>query len=379
MGLIKNHLKKMAANAIGGSLGSLLSGSFNDKIAGSALSLGKNFAKIKEEANYVFEENQYSFGQLAFPADLGSENSSNGHYMIFYINVPEKTMSADNSQGRILGKDLGSPLSKQINGGKIRSLNKSLSDRAQRVRTTNVISLYMPPEINATYTMDYNREDIGGITRTLDQGFDSIDASQVKGNLQKALGGSIDMAAPGFAAYLQARTGEAVNNRLEMVFGGVKPREFTYNFKFTPSNAQEADTIQNIIYLFKYHMHPTVVGPAASAVMRVLSSFNIHYMYRTDENRYLNTIAESVLVNLDVKYGEGDTFKTYRGDPSKGAPPRNITMTLTFNEMDVHDKKTIFEQELPPSRQGKQTAAQGEFESVNPNKAIPNINGTGGL
>ena len=367
MGLIKNHLKKMAANAIGGSLGSLLSGSFNDKIAGSALSLGKNFAKIKEEANYVFEENQYSFGQLAFPEDLGSENSSNGHYMIFYINVPEKTMAADNSQGRVVGKDLGSPISSRVNGGKIRSLNKSLEDRAQRIRTTNVISLYMPPEISATYSMNYNREDIGSLVRSLDQDFDSVlGEGQIKDNLQKALGGAIDMAAPGFAAYLQARTGTAVNNRLEMTFGGVNPREFSYNFKFTPSNAQEADTIQNIIYLFKYHMHPTIVGPASSAVMRVPSSFNIHYMYRTDENRYLNTIAESVLVNMDVKYGEGETFKTYRGDPSKGAPPRTINVSLTFNELDIHDKKTIFDLELPPSRQSKQQSAASDGPA-NPN------------
>ena len=48
MGLIKNHLKKMASNAIGGKLGSLLDGAFNPKIAGSAASLGKNFAKLKE-------------------------------------------------------------------------------------------------------------------------------------------------------------------------------------------------------------------------------------------------------------------------------------------------------------------------------------------
>ena len=107
MGLISNHLKKMAKNAVGGSLGSLLDGAFNDKIAGSALSLGKNYAKIKEEANYVFEENQYSFGQLSFPADLATENSVNGHYMLFYINVPEKTMAQDNSQGRIVKKDVG--------------------------------------------------------------------------------------------------------------------------------------------------------------------------------------------------------------------------------------------------------------------------------
>ena len=51
MGLIKNHLKKMARNAIGGKLGSLLDGAFNDKISGSAVSLGKNFAKLKEQAN----------------------------------------------------------------------------------------------------------------------------------------------------------------------------------------------------------------------------------------------------------------------------------------------------------------------------------------
>ena len=57
MGLISNHLKKMARNAIGGKLGSLLDGAFNDKISGSAVSLGKNFAKLKEQANYGFEEN----------------------------------------------------------------------------------------------------------------------------------------------------------------------------------------------------------------------------------------------------------------------------------------------------------------------------------
>ena len=70
MGLIKNHLKKMAKNAIGGKLGSLLDGAFNDKISGSAVSLGKNFAKLKEQANYVFEENEYSFGSLSFPRNI---------------------------------------------------------------------------------------------------------------------------------------------------------------------------------------------------------------------------------------------------------------------------------------------------------------------
>ena len=355
MGLIKNHLKKMASNAIGGKLGSLLDGSFNPKIAGSAASLGKNFAKSKKQSKFVFEENEFSFGSLSFPKDIATENTSNGHYMIFYINVPQEEEEVDNARGRIIGKDLDSNL-KQVNGGKIRSLNKAVSKRQQRKRTSNVISLYMPPEIQASYGVDYSREDIGGLVRTADQGFfeSVMGDGQAKGLLQATLGEGVDMAAPGFSAALQAQRGVAVNNRLEMTFGGVKPREFQYNFKFTPSNEQEANDIQSILYLFKYHMHPTIMGSQSSAVMRVPSSFNIHYMYRTDENKYLNTIAESVLVSLDVKYGEGDTFKTFRGNTA-GAPPRTIDATLTFNELDIHDKSTIFELELPPSRQGAST------------------------
>ena len=355
MGLIKNHLKKMATNAIGGKLGSLLDGAFNPKISGSAASLGKNMAKLKSQANYVFEENEYSFGSLSFPSDLASESTSNGHYMIFYINVPEEEQANDQARGRVVGKDLGATTS-QVNEGKIRGLNAAVQGRKQRKRTTNVISLYMPAEISATYGVDYNREDIGTATRVMDQGFleTMFGKEQVSGLMQQVKGDAVDMVAPGFKAALQSKTGRAINNRLEMTFGGVRPREFTYNFKFTPSNEQEANDIQSILYLFKYHMHPTIIGEPSSSLMRVPSSFNIHYMYRTDENKYLNTIAESVLVNLDVKYGEGDTFKTYRGNTA-GAPPRTINATLTFNEIDTHDKKTIFELELPPSRQGSTT------------------------
>ena len=360
MGLIKNHLKKMASNAIGGKLGSLLDGAFNPKISGSAASLGKNMAKLKAQANYVFEENEYSFGSLSFPSDLASESTSNGHYMIFYINVPEEEQSIDAARTRVVGKDLGAN-TKQLNGGEIRGLNQAILGRKQRKRTSNVISLYMPPEISATYGVDYNREDIGTVVRLLDQGFleSMFGKEQVSGLMQQVKADAVDMVAPGYKAALQSKNGRAVNNRLEMTFGGVRPREFTYNFKFTPSNEQEANDIQSILYLFKYHMHPTIIGEPSNSIMRVPSSFNIHYMYRTDENKYLNTIAESVLVNLDVKYGEGDTFKTYRGNTA-GAPPRTINATLTFNEIDTHDKKTIFELELPPSRQGATTPSPAQ-------------------
>ena len=54
-----------------------------------------------------------------------------------------------------------------------------------------------------------------------------------------------------------------------------------------------------------------------------------------------------------------------------------INMTLSFKELDIQDKKTIFKHELPP---GRRPAGQvADYESVAPNGIIPNINGTGGL
>ena len=349
MGLIKNHLKKMARNAIGGKLGSLLDGAFNDKISGSAVSLGKNFAKLKEQANYVFEENEYSFGSLSFPSDLASETTSNGHYMIFYINVPEEEMENGNSErGRIVGKDLGD-ISTQVNGGKIRSLNAAIQGRQQRKRTTNVISLYMPPEISVTYGADYAGEDIGSVARQVDNFADFQFAEEMTAFVRNNIAGAADTAAPGIVALRQAATGIAVNNRLELTFKAINQREFNYTFKFMPKNKEEADEIQNILYMFKYHMHPTIIGSSNSPVFRVPSIFNIHYMYRGDENKYLNTQTDTVLQNMEVKYGEGDVFKTYRGNEN-GAPPSVITMTLSFKELDIQDKRTIYKHELPPGR-----------------------------
>ena len=54
MGVISKHLKGLAGNVVGGMVGSLLNGGFNPQSAGtvSALKLGKNQARIREQAHY---------------------------------------------------------------------------------------------------------------------------------------------------------------------------------------------------------------------------------------------------------------------------------------------------------------------------------------
>jgi len=350
MGLIKNHLTKLARNAVGGALGNAisgaLSGGFNNKIAGSAAALGKNKARLKEQSQEVFEENEYAFGTVSYPLELkAGGGSANGHYMIFYIQVPieegvESAGSTDITQ--VIPKELGSV--KQM---PIRRLSKAVQDRQEFKRISSAVTLYMPPEIKAEYKMEYSEETIGAAARNLLDEFDF--GRQFKASVGRSIVKGLDMGAPGLAAIRQAETGLAVNNRVELQFQKVENRTFSYTFNFKPKSREEADEIQRIIYLFKYHMHPTIIGGVNSPVFRVPSQFSLHYMYRSDENKYLNTIGETILENMDVTYGDGTSFKTYRGNDD-GAPPETITLTLSFKEMDVHDKSTIFKHETPPDR-----------------------------
>ena len=353
MGVISKHLKGLAGNVVGGMIGSLLNGGFNPKSAGtvSALNLGRNQARIREQSDEIFEENEYSFGTVQYPLDLASNlQNSNGHYMIFYINVPnedlreeEKTLDAANTA--LMKPDLGSK-PEQIPR---RTGNAALKSRGEFQRIQSAIVLYMPPEISVTYGADYAGEDIGSVARQVDNFADFQFAEEFTSMIRQNVLGAVDAAAPGTVALQQAKTGIAVNNRLELTFKAINLREFSYSFKFMPKNKEEADEVQKIIYMFKYHMHPTIIGGSNSPVFRVPSMFNIHYMYRGDENKYLNTQTDTVLQNMEVKYGEGDVFKTYRGNKD-GAPPTIINMELSFKEIDVQDKRTIYKYELPPGR-----------------------------
>ena len=377
MGVISKHLKGLAGNVVGGMVGSLLNGGFNPKSAGtvSALNLGRNQARIREQSQEIFEENEYSFGTLQYPLDLATNlQNSNGHYMIFYINVHSEDLAGEEARTQqiLLKEDLGSK-PKQIPR---REGNKAVKGRSEFQRIQSAIVLYMPPDISVTYGADYAGEDIGSIARQIDNFSDFGFSEEFTAFVRNNILGAVDAIAPGTVAMRQAQTGVAVNNRLELTFKAINLREFNYTFKFMPKNKEEADEVQKIIYMFKYHMHPTILGGSNSPVFRVPSMFNIHYMYRGDENKYLNTMGDVVLQNMEVKYGEGDVFKTYRGN-DQGAPPNVINMTLAFKEIDVQDKRSIFKHELPPGR--KPAGQVADYESVAPNGIIPNINGTGGL
>ena len=140
---------------------------------------------------------------------------------------------------------------------------------------------------------------------------------------------------------------KALNPHLEAIFEKINMREFNYTFRFTPKNEREVDTVDKIIKLFKFHMMPE--KPIDAAIGRYLtmpSEFEIHYMYKGVENTYLPFVSNSVLTGVDVAYGPGGQYQTFKpkATPDGDAPPpTEIEMKLSFMETEALTKEKIME------------------------------------
>ena len=208
----------------------------------------------------------------------------------------------------------------------------------------------MPDDVNVSYKSNYNAAEVGAVAGGIAGLADFAKGKQGGTDLLKGVGmqaaklieglvsfGSLGTAAGGMAA-LQRKTGLAPAPLQEMIFEGIDYRTFNYNFKLTPRNREEAQEIKKIIDTFTFHMLPEKLGTGSALVFRVPSEFTIRYMYRGQENRYLNTLTFCALTDMKVDYGGGEKYVTYRPD-FDGAPPVSTTVSLTFQELEYMDRK----------------------------------------
>ncbi len=252
-------------------------------------------------------------------------------------------------------------------------------------RLDTAISLYMPPSVNVQYGIKYKDDVVGLMAETganvinkLLQAKDfSVDALSDAG--MKAIGSAgsgalqgakqagikaLDTFAPGAETLIALERGAIITPRMELMIEGVSRRSFSYKFDFIPKSAQEALIVEDIIYAFKFHMHPEYVKNAVGGMgkesskiaskagisgvgreMTIPSTFDIAYMYQTDRNSFLNKISTCFLKTMDIQYG-GDRFTAYdrmEGIFGSGAPPQKTQITLGFTELEIITKERIAE------------------------------------
>ena len=132
--------------------------------------------------------------------------------------------------------------------------------------------------------------------------------------------------------------GQTVNPFIEVAFDSMGVRTFNYTFDFRPKSSRETEEVQAIIKLFRFHMVPELRG-SNHRYMTLPSTFDIHYMYQTNEaskeNEFYSKIATCVLTGCDVDYTP-DGVKSF-----ESGAPTHITMSLNFMETEMLTKEKI--------------------------------------
>jgi hypothetical protein len=304
------------------------------------------------------EGSEYSVESLVYPPNLGWM-TENQNYVVFYINVPaESTIKLED------GNSLGE-LDPIV--GSVGTQDGWIRVKPYK-RLKSAIALPIIERPTAKYGADWDMTSLGPVvgwaltqtadpSKTIVESFKSGDYSQ---GAAKAWGGIKDMGSVGADALKaiglsalnvgagiiglggEASTTDlfsvisrtAMNEHRTQLFKSMRFRSFAFDYRFHPRNAEEADTIKNIIQTFKYHMHPE--RGTKNLFLTYPSEFDIVFYWKGNENsgkevskQNLFKISTCALTDFEVDYG-GEQFYTF----SDGMPSE-IGLRLGFMELEV--------------------------------------------
>jgi len=344
----------------------------------------------------------FRFSSIAYPRNV-TTNLQNGHYMLFYVNVQNKTKygyDAYDSKGKSIR--IGDKVIENQSGGRgnfdiitaddpsyVSRLNNISSGgqgnidtsdgvdlrkggrsgmgkgtgmssyRPTTSRITDSVAIYLPPNVQSTTSAQYQGIEQGALGLAAAGGGKFFDAMRrndfasaagiltgtggnlIAAGLQKALAGAADLFfdSEGASDLYNKAFGNATNPYMEVFFGGMELRTFQYNFTFAPRNQDETDDVQAIIQLFRFHMAPELQGEN----MRYLtlpSTFDIHYMYQHSKD----ISKENNFYNLIATCVLTNVDVNYTPNGVKSfqdGAPTSMTMSLSFTETELLTKERI--------------------------------------
>ena len=373
--------------------GGILGGS-SQASAAAGVDLSRKTRSNTSTAHLNTERNKYSLGTIQYPDDLGTNEF--GHYLMFYIyevsksrySGPQQTKTVTNqgaagqrgqqktviknhkkAEGISSSASTAYPYKgneKLVKRGDEKSLSGALKRSKRLVRTSDVISLYMPPNIKSKYGANYKNSETGlagvlgaqladstsidtmlqnfsdtGTFNTLKDAFIDTMGLKIGAGITSIVG------AGDLEGVIRKGMQKALNPAVEAIFQSVDLREYSFSFRFTPRSENEVRTVDNIVKLFKFHMLPErVQGQEVGRHLIFPSEFEVHYMFQGVENTWYPFAAGSVLKSMDVDYGPGGEtqhFRPIQTDMGSLPAPTEINMTLNFQETEIMTKEKIVE------------------------------------
>ena len=305
---------------------------------------------------------EYTNNILKYPIDIGAVDK--GHYMIFHINVQDKTdysvrvASNPDSKVQTDRKRLQSSTGAVNIGGNIQNVIKAIPqsiigsaevvgaalgdkiksnspdfnafigvgtdigkntlndlaalDNAKFLRTTkrttDSIALYMPNTLNFTQAQQFSGLELGSELKNTVASVAQVIANG--GNeLGKNLTPFVQEAITGLIggntskAIFASLAGVTKNPRMEMIYTGPGDfRTFRFSFMFYPRSLIEAKEVQAIIARFNFHQVPEIKKGTAGYFLVPPSEFDIDFYYNGSVNPNIPEITTCVLEAVDVDY-----------------------------------------------------------------------------
>ena len=325
----------------------------------SPLEIGQGGAVNPNEAL----KDRFQFGTVYYPEE--TSNLDEGHYVIIDIiqhnkSAYNRNMSRKVSDPEAEAAGIGVPTQQEAASlskaqERLRQQQSGINQGASTThsRISDSVCIYTPGDaVKFSYAANYESLATGlaGLMASSMEAGKSMDLKEAitQGGgqmLERVLGEAvvgIASALPGVGdirGAIDKSMGRALNPFNEQVFRSVPFREFAFPFVFAPKNRKEMETVQKILKLFRFHMLPEFSNKTKGAFLSP-SEFQITYMYRNKQNRYIPHISRCVLKNLEVDYATEGQFHTFREDDT-GAAPITTTMTATFAETEIMTKEMI--------------------------------------
>ena len=313
---------------------------------------------------------EYDYNNFVFPANLG--DSHLGHYMVININVPTRgdgnvragpvrgrfggSLTSTNDRSKVdqlrlaegnsltPGTGVGAVIT-SIAGGINTVLNSvfgvrapldrfALDDRhTRRIKDTVVLAM---PQSNLIYLSENDYENValtyyglkgiagaGAATLGLFGGAAAgVGALRVTNAVGKGIGNITRLA------------GYPLNPRLEILFTGRRQRGFVFEILMSPVNVGEANLIQNIIRLLRFHSSPDIIVKGYFFVPP--AEFDITFYKDGKENLNIPRINTCALEKIEVDLAPTGAYAAF----STGHPVQT-RLSLGFREIEILHKARV--------------------------------------
>ena len=250
------------------------------------------------------------------------------------------------------------------------------------------ISLYMPDTLVTNFNSSYDPVSLTKTFQLAGYGANAIaDATKNKSATESTLsnllsddyrrgivGGLAGQVNPDLGGLLGQALKRVPNPQVQMVYRGINLREFTFDFTFTPASAKEAEEVDQIIKTFTYYSLPDITAGAGGQFFIPPQIFKIKFAFLGDNgiagqisdvfrnsltnfmgNQFTKVVTGSnptddiataktakifqindcVLKDVQINYAPNGWASYNDGFPIQ------TTISLTFSEIDLVNKKTM--------------------------------------